>query len=106
MAIRTSTKTVTFKRPFVLAGFSEELPAGSYSVETDEEPIEGISFVAYRRILTVIHLRPTPGHLGITGFTRMLTIDPDELEEALKRDQVLAELPVDRDVRPSTLNGT
>jgi len=92
MATRTSLKTVTFDRPFVLAGYSEVLPAGSYIVETDEEPVGGISFVAYRRTLTVIHL---PSKSGNPGHSGMLTIDPNELEEALKRDQGLAELLVD-----------
>ena len=92
MAKRTSTKTVTFMRPFVLAGFNEVLPAGSYCVETDEEPVEGISFVAYRRILTLLHL---PAKSGNPGLTRTLTIDPNELEDALKRDQMLVELLVD-----------
>jgi hypothetical protein len=103
MTKRTCSKTVTFKRPFVLAGFSEVLPAGSYYVETDEELIEGISFLAYRRILTLLHL---PAKSGNSGLTRTLTIDPNELEEALKRDQVLLELPVGRDVSPTTLNQT
>ena len=47
MTIRTSKKTETFKRPFVLGGFDEVLPAGTYSVETDEMLLEGISFPAY-----------------------------------------------------------
>jgi hypothetical protein len=101
MATRTSTKTVTFKRSFVLGGLNEVLPAGTYSVETDEEPIEGISFVAYRRILTLIHL---PAKSGNPRLARTLTIDPNELEEALKRDQVLVKLPVDQDVSSTTLN--
>ncbi len=92
MATRTSNKTVTFKRSFVLGGLNEVLPAGAYSVETDEEPIDGISFVAYRRILTLIHL---PAESGNPGLSRTLTIDPNELEEALRRDQMLEELPVD-----------
>jgi hypothetical protein len=33
MTTRTSKKTVTFRRPFVLGGFDEVLPAGAYSVE-------------------------------------------------------------------------
>ena len=44
MTIRTSEKTVTFRNPFVIGGFDEVLPAGVYSVETDEELLEGISF--------------------------------------------------------------
>jgi hypothetical protein len=84
MTIRTSKKTVTFRRPFVLGGFDEVLPAGAYSVETDEELLEGISFPAYRRILTVIHLHAEPGY---PGLTQTFTIDPNELDAALIRDQ-------------------
>jgi hypothetical protein len=84
MALRTSTRTVTFTRPFVLAGLDEALPAGSYSVETDEELLEGASFAAYRRVLTVIRL---PSKSRSAGLTRAMTIDPEELEAALLRDQ-------------------
>jgi hypothetical protein len=66
MTKRTSKKTVTFRKPFVLGGFDEVLPAGAYSVETDEELLEGISFPAYRRILTVIHLRAKSDNPGLT----------------------------------------
>jgi hypothetical protein len=56
VTVRTSKKTVTFLRPFVLSAINEEQPAGVYTVETDEELLEGISFPAYRRVLTLIHL--------------------------------------------------
>ncbi|MDH3596752.1 MAG: hypothetical protein OEU09_11155 [Rhodospirillales bacterium] len=103
MTIRTSKKTVTFRRPFVLGGLDEVLPAGTYSVETDEELLEGISFPAYRRMLTLIHLHAKPGH---PGLTQTLTIDPNELDAALKRDQALAEIPVGRNGSQKTLKGT
>ena len=89
MTIRTSKKTATFTKPFVLGGYDEMLPAGAYSVETDEELLEGLSFLAYRRILTRIRLHAQPGH---PGLTQMLTIDPNELDAALKRDQAPAEM--------------
>ena len=92
MTIRTSEKTVIFRRPFVLGGFDKALPAGAYSVETDEELLEGVSFPAYRRILTLIRLNPKPGNPGIT---RALTIDPNELDAALKRDQAPAEISLE-----------
>jgi hypothetical protein len=75
------------------------LPAGTYSVETDEELLEGISFPAYRRILTLIHLHAKPGH---PGLTQTLTVDPNELDAALKRDQAPAEI---RDAGQKTLKG-
>lgn len=90
MTIRTSRSTVTFSRPFTLGGFDEELPAGAYSVETDEELLEGISFPAYRRILTLIHLHAKPNHPGVT---QTVTIDPNDLDAALKRDRESAEMP-------------
>ena len=99
MTTRTSKKTVTFRRPFVLGGFDEVLPAGAYSVETDEELLEGMSFPAYRRILTVIHLNARSGH---PGLTRTLTIDPNELDAALERDRAPKDAPVGRDARQET----
>jgi hypothetical protein len=41
MTTSTSESMVTFQRPFTLAGMKEELPAGDYLVETDEELLEG-----------------------------------------------------------------
>ena len=56
MSLRTTSRTITFARPFSLDGLDETQPAGSYTVQTDEEPIEGLSFLAYRRVATVIFL--------------------------------------------------
>jgi hypothetical protein len=84
MTIRTSQRTVTFERPFTLASFDKELPAGSYDVETDEELLEGISFPVYRRIVALIHLH---AHAGSPGQTQKLPIDPNELDAALARDR-------------------
>lgn len=103
MTIRTSKKTVTFRRPFVLGGFDEMLPAGAYGVETDEELLEGISFPVYRRTLTLIHLHAKPDH---PGLTQTLTVDPNELDAALMRDLAPAEVPVGRDAGEETLKGT
>ena len=83
MRTRTSEKTVTFRRPFVLAGLDELLPAGDYSVETEEELVEGISYAAFRRISTVLLLH---AEAGLPHLARALTIDPAELEAALERD--------------------
>ncbi len=91
MTTRTSTKTVTFARPFVLGELDEVLPAGAHTVETDEELIAGISFVAYRRVLTTIHLHPK----GHPGRVRTLTVDPKELDAAIARDQAAAKTPAD-----------
>ncbi len=100
MTIRTSRKTVIFGRPFTLRGFDEVLPAGAYTVETDEEPLAGISFLAYRRISTLLHLHGKPGSAVLT---RVLTVDPNELDAALERDRAPAEAPVGRDAHRKPL---
>lgn len=84
MTTRTTTTTVTFARPFRLRGFDEVLPAGDYAVETDEERLEGVFSVAYRRVQTLLHL---PGRSGRRGGSRTLVIDRGALDEALARDQ-------------------
>lgn len=79
MASRTTSKTVTFQRPFVLAGFEELQGAGTYTVDTQEEQITAISFPAWKRISTVIQLNRA-------GAVEHVPIDPAELHEALMRD--------------------
>jgi hypothetical protein len=82
MTIRTSVKVVTFMRPFRLSAIDGEQPAGSYTVETDEERLDTVSFPAYRRIATWIRV-PLP--TGAAG-SQTAVVDPVELEAALARD--------------------
>jgi hypothetical protein len=84
MTIRTSSRTVIFQHPFVLDGLDEQQPAGAYEIETDDEQIEDVSFIAFRRVSTLIHLHPSPKGPGIT---QTLTVDPNELERALAHDR-------------------
>jgi hypothetical protein len=81
MTMRTTTKTVTFHRPFCLKGVDRELAPRDYRVVTDEELIEGLSFSAYHRVSTVIFV-PAPSGSAI----EMVTIDPADLEAAKERD--------------------
>ena len=87
MKTRTSERTVTFRNSFVLASLDEELPAGDYSVEIEEQLIEGISYAAYRRTSTVLRL---PARSGPSHLTRALTVDPEELDAALGHDLATA----------------
>jgi len=81
--LRTRRETVTFARPFRLRGVDEAQPAGAYVVQTDEEPIESLSFIAYRRVATVIFL---PLARGGPGSFEAVQIDPQALEAALSAD--------------------
>jgi hypothetical protein len=82
MTVRTSRRTVTFTQPFSLSGIDGEQPAGSYTVETDEELLPGLSFPAYRRIASLIFLRPRGGPL----VEEVASVDPLELQAAQERD--------------------
>jgi hypothetical protein len=81
MTVRTSCETVTFKRPFAVSGMDEMQPAGTYAIEIDEEPLEGVSFPAYRRIATSILLPAQPGS-SIRG--QVVQLDPGEVDAALR----------------------
>ena len=56
---------------------------GSYRVDHDEESIEGVSWLAWRRVGSFIHL---PG-IGVRAATHeMAPINPADLDAALERD--------------------
>jgi hypothetical protein len=84
MTTRVTTKILTFRRPFHLDEIERELPAGTYVVETEEETIDGISFLAYRRVSTSLIIR---GYGGAGNSAQMWMVHPDGLEMALERDR-------------------
>lgn len=90
MSIRTTEKTIVFERPFILTELDSLLPAGDYVVETREERLEDISFPEFLRIQTKIHLHPK------RGLMQKLTIDPEKLAAALRRDQAVADTTIDQ----------
>ena len=83
MTLRTHRETLTFAHPFTLSGVEDVQAPGAYTVQTDEEFLEGLSFLAYRRVATVIFL---PLHRGGPGSLQAITIDPRELADTLERD--------------------
>lgn len=87
MTSRVIHVRVTFSRPTALSGVDGPLPPGTYEVEHHEEQIEGLSFVAYRRVATTITLS-----LGALGDRQrqIVTIDADDLARAHKADQEFA----------------
>jgi len=83
MADRTTVTTVTFARAFVVDGFDPELPAGDYSVETEEDLLPGLSLPVYRRVATTLHVDRIPGRPGRSEAWR---VDPAALDAARLRD--------------------
>jgi hypothetical protein len=86
MTTRTSRTAVTFRRPFSLSGVDEVQPAGTYTVETDEELLEGLSFPVWRRTATVILLGTNAGN---GGLTQVVGVEPVALEAAQASDAVI-----------------
>jgi hypothetical protein len=73
---------VAFGQPFRLKGIARVLPPGNYQVATDEELIEGLSFLVWRRLSTTI-IVPAEQASSI----EMVGIDPLDLQVAQDRDK-------------------
>ena len=71
--------SVTFLHPFSLVGIDEVQPAGTYTIETVEETLDNLSFIAYHRLSTTIILPTKSG-------AQWVAIDPRDLEAAQKKD--------------------
>lgn len=84
MNVRTHETMVTFEHPFRISGTEGMLPPGTYRVVIDEEQILGLSFIAYRRVATMLH---TPAVSAPQGRSESLTIDAAALDAALLRDR-------------------
>lgn len=90
--MRTRKSTITFQRPFSLNSDVGELPAGSYDIEIDEEEILAADRTGYRRTAAYFYVNSP-------GSTRMLVIDPAQLDAALERD-ARAPVGIDSPSRP------
>jgi hypothetical protein len=75
---------VTFLHPFVVAGFTDELPAGDYEVLADDEVMQSDSFAAYRRTATFLLINLH------AGKSELRAVDHRDLELALAEDQANA----------------
>ena len=83
MSMRSTERTLTFRRPFSLSAVDRPLAAGSYWVITEEEALEGLSFAAWQRTRTLLFL---PAN-SLPGKAReVVPVDPDELDAALAAD--------------------
>lgn len=75
MTTRSRKEAITFKRPFYLKSVGRLLPAGTYTIVSEDELIEGISLPRYRRTGTFI--------MASSGSSQeMLQVDPRELDYA------------------------
>ncbi len=82
MLTRTQTTSLVFRHSFLLNAAEGLQPAGTYTVETEEELLEGLSFPAYRRVSTTITRQVT----RTNAFVQAIPVDPRELAEAHEAD--------------------
>jgi hypothetical protein len=87
--MRTTRKTVTFAHPFRLGGVDGVQLPGTYPVDTDEEPIDNSTRLAWRRVATTITVERD-------GAAQVYRIDPVDLEASLLRDGGSTVLPPKR----------
>jgi hypothetical protein len=84
----SSQKSVTFAHSFSLGGVDGVFAPGTYQVEETREPVEGLSFIGYRRTKTTIEL-PEP---NVAYHARqIIEVEPIDLEAALARDAKLSD---------------
>ncbi|MCC7276600.1 MAG: hypothetical protein IT561_28315 [Alphaproteobacteria bacterium] len=83
MAVRTTESTVTFHHPFTLTVIDGPLPAGTYRLVVDDEELLDLSFAAFRRTATMLHVPA----IAVAGGTRhVFLVDQGELTAALEAD--------------------
>ena len=83
MTTRTTQTVVRFSSAFLLPGFDAPQPAGEYRVDQDEESIDGLSRLAWRRVAAFIHL---PAIALQVPTQQMVPINPADLDAALETD--------------------
>ncbi len=87
MSVRTTETTVTFKRPFTLPSVDSPQPAGTYRLVMDEEEILGLSFLAFRRTATMLHIPAISPALSISARpNQVFPVNSAELAPALEAD--------------------
>jgi len=98
MASRTTTVVVHFFDAFLLPGFDKLQPPGDYRVDYDEETIEGVSWLVWRRMGAFIHL---PG-IGVQSPThQMVPVNSVDFDVSLKKDNENHELSESAATPPS-----
>jgi hypothetical protein len=88
MMTRSQHRTIHFNAPTLLDGLDYPLAPGDYELNEDEELIEGISWLAYRRVATFITIPPASANGNVS---RMLPVDAQALEELLRNDRIASQ---------------
>jgi hypothetical protein len=84
LTIKTRRTTVSFSNPFTLRNLEGVQPAGEYAVIVDDELIEGLSRIAYRRVATLFQ---TPAIFASQPQSQLVPVSQTDLDAALMKDQ-------------------
>ena len=79
MQTRTTTRQVTFAKPFRLAGLQALQGPGTYTVRVEEEQLDVHSFIGWRQGSATLQL-------SADGAIEHVAINMTDLHEALLRD--------------------
>lgn len=83
LTIRTTRSTVSFSNPFTLQNLKGIQPAGEYVILIDDELIEGLSRVAYQRLVTLIQ---TSAISAPKRKAELVSVSQTSLDAALMKD--------------------
>ena len=83
MSERITEDEIVFRHPFRVPQLEVDLPPGTYRITIEEQPIESLSFLAYRRVGTQLHI-PAIGQMRNT--MQYVTLPPGELEALKQQD--------------------
>lgn len=92
MTERSREQIVTFQHSFELRNAEGRLPPGDYRIMSEEESIDGLSFLAYRTTSMSMEVplgasRAQRAVLDATASSEMIALDTGELEHAIELDR-------------------
>lgn len=86
MNTRTITSQVVFQHPFCLPGMAEPQPPGAYAITTDQEELQGITFITFRTVAVFLRL---PAIGTCASQVRQLPIHLDDLDACVRSDRTM-----------------
>ncbi len=86
MTVKTTRGVASFRESFSLRNLQGVQPAGDYAVYFEDELVEGLSRVAYRRVATILQ---TPSLSSAQEQSRLVVVSRTELDAAMMKDMHL-----------------
>jgi hypothetical protein len=84
LALKATSTTISFSKPFEVFGVDGIHPPGEYSVEIEGEEIDGLSLSAWRRTATYLRL---PSLSSPQNVSELVPVQQADLEAALRKDR-------------------